>query len=58
MLLSTKLAISRSFKSKKVCEEYINESGPNIDPWGTPSLTSNQSLNEFPILVRCLLLDK
>ena len=56
---SAKLAISVSFKTKnKFLRNILTKSDPNIDPWGTPVITSNQSWNEFPILVHCLLLDK
>ena len=59
VLSSVKLAISTSFKTKNKSERNIlNKSGPNIDPWSAPSITSNQSLNKFPILFRCLLLNK
>ena len=59
VLSSGKLAISTSFKTKnKSVRNILNKSCPNIDPWGTPSIISNQSLNEFPILVSCLLIDK
>ena len=59
VLSSAMLAIFTSFKTKnKSARNILNKSGPNIDPWGTPSIISHQSLNEFPILVRCFLLDK
>ena len=41
---SAKLAISVSFKTKnKFLRNILTKSDPNIDPWGTPVITSNQS---------------
>ena len=56
VLLSAKLQISDFSTKKKISLiNILNNSGPNIEPWGIPRLISDHLLYEEPILVLCLL---
>ena len=56
VLSSAKLQIS-DFPTKKEIPliKILDNSGPNIEPWGIPRQISDHLLNEEPTLVLCFL---
>ena len=56
VLSSVKLEISDFSTKKKISLiNILNNSGPNIEPWGIPRQISDHLLHEEPTLVLCFL---
>ena len=60
IVLSSAKLQSSDFSTKKEISlmNILNNSGPNIEPWGVPQQISDHSLYEEPTLVLCFIQTK